>query len=123
MRRVLFTIPCLIVLFLSCEAEEPSAEAELLRWYQDRYSLSEWDDEVFIRYKVSNTGEVEIERYTITFVLKVYVGKFIGQSEFCYETVKGGPIEVGESVEEMAVAHITPPRSVGVVKIADFSFE
>lgn len=104
-------VVCMLVTILACSEGEPQADFELVGYTQEKHVLAdgtiEWDDEVSVTYKVTNTGDVEIEEFKMHVVVDVEYPPPHDGPDF-HKEVSGGPIKPGRHVTQTFVVHIAP---------------
>ena len=117
---VMVKLLSLIVLMLfvasmdGCDIFEPDASITIIRWEQDYYEfLGGWSDLVEVWYKITNTGNVDIDYYKIWFKASCSDGS-------TYEDWTNGlGLDVGHSISDSMFISV-PGKRVKHVMVTDY---
>ena len=123
-----YVIPIVILAFIlsGCIEREPEATAEVLMW-EHTSGIFGPDPTIMIQYRVTNTGDVDIERFYITLTITVQLvddqGVAVsGNVEMLDVDIEGGFVDAGDIKDGMTIATV-PTEMVKAVVISDFRYE
>ena len=123
-----YVIPIVILAFIlsACIEREPEATAKILMWERTS-ELFGPDPTVLIQYRVTNTGDVDIERFYITFTITIQLVDENGVAargnvQMVDREIEGGHVDARD-IKDGTTIETVPPYMVNAVVITDFRYE